>query len=331
MPHIYNAKDWPLFHWNADAVAPPLARLRYKQGLFAQRSLALDESSRSKAQALVLAGDAAAGAALSGAPGTAATFTPILDDIARHSAALLTMTRLTGWHSCLNAGPSALRASATAEYPAMPPARLPGELKIFLAWFNFAARPGPEDAPREPGLWSEPLIRAAIAHLWFAALSPFARGSLRLARAVSGLALLRADPGKACYSLDQELLKQHKNYHAALDNALNGSLDISPWLLWFLQTLETAVDNADGGIAPAIKRGLVFEKMQKSPLNERQKLVLALLLNNDKKTKMRSGDYAAAATCSSDTALRDIQELLALGLLRKNKAGGRSTSYSLKM
>lgn len=332
MPHIYDSINWPLFAWNADAVTLPLSRLRYKQGLFARRCLALDEDSRRKAEALVLAADAAAGAALGG-EGSAGALAPVMDDIARHSASLLTAARLFAWHRALDAdsGGSVWREAPSAKYPAMPPGRLPDEIKTFLSWFNFDALPQRDAAPASPALWREPVLRAGIAQLWFAALRPFEYGSLRLARAVGDLALLRADPGKAWYSLNEELLRRRADYYAALHRALEGPPDITPWLLWFLEALEAAVDSAEERIAPAIKRGKAFDRMQKSPLNARQKLVLSLLLDGGKKKRIRSGDYARAAACSSDTALRDIQELLELDFLRKNRAGGRSTSYSLKM
>jgi Fic family protein len=44
---------------------------------------------------------------------------------------------------------------------------------------------------------------------------------------------------------------------------------------------------------------------------------------------LTTSKWARIATCSSDTALRDILDLVERGMLVRNPAGGRSTSYGL--
>lgn len=332
MENTHDLKDWPLFSWDSDRLAPLLARLRYSQGLFAHLCEGLDKSARQEAASIALRSDASCGAALSGqslsprAVEKSGIF-QIMADIHKKPEKLLTAARILGWHKKLVPGsPAAGQWRAKPLYTAPAPRCLPEEITLFLAWFNFGSLPARRARPS--ALWQDPVIRAAIAQFWFLSLQPFEQGSARLARAVGSLALLRADPGKACYSLDERALRGRENYLAALA-ACQGSLNITPWLEWYLLALEKAVQGAQKLIAPALKRAKTLDLMRQSALNSRQRLVLGLLLE-DGKGKISSGSYAKAAGCSTDSALRDIQELMERGLLRKNKAGGRSTSYSLK-
>ena len=310
MAYLHELSGWPLFRWDSDRIAPVLSRLRYSQGLFARRCLSMDERARNQAAGLVLARDSEKGLG------------PLLAEIRQNPQGLLTAARLFGWHKSLG-GSGAWRVENAGK--AAPEARrIADEMKIFLAWFNFDALPAGDGAGLS-ALWQDPLVKAGITRLWFTAIRPFSQGSELLAGAACELALMRADAGKAWYGLGD----YDGQCRAALKAALDGGLDVSNWLECFLLALEQAVDSAEKLIAPALRRNLAIGRMQASPLNERQKRVLALLLDDAKK-KISSGAYAEAAACSSDTALRDIQELMSLGLLRKNRAGGRSTTYSLK-
>ena len=47
--------------------------------------------------------------------------------------------------------------------------------------------------------------------------------------------------------------------------------------------------------------------------------------------KLTSSKWAKIAKCSQDTATRDIQDLVAKGILVKDEAGGRSTNYLLSI
>lgn len=359
MPYIYKMSNWPLFEWDSDYIAPLLSRLRYEQGLFARRCTAMNPKAADEALNMALINDAAASSALEGAAFDAKTaakalknktgaipgLLQVLLDINSHSAGLLTASRLFGWHRLVMReapGSGAWRTgklgdkkisygplgSKKLQYVAPKAEYIPAEMKNFLAWFNFDALP--ERPGRTPSaLWQDPVIKAGIAHFWLISIHPFDDGSARLARAAANLALLRADGGKRFYSMDERILHEQKEYHNALAASQRGNLDITPWLDWFLHALKRTVHNAEKLIAPAIKRDITLEKMQKSALNSRQKTVLGLLLEDSKK-QVSSGSYAEIASCSGDTALRDIQALIKLGLLRRNRAGGRSTSYSLK-
>lgn len=314
MAYIHTLTEWPVFHWNTELVAPALSHLRYTQGLFAGRCLAMDERARAEAARLVLAHDAAA------------DLKEVLTDVNENPSKLLTAARILAWHKAAG-GEGDWRSTGAEGAPEA--ARIPEEMKVFLAWFNFDSLPERGNAPAQ-SLWKEPVIKAGLAYLWFTGIRPFSHGSDRLALAVCNLALSRGDAGKACYSLGEIFARERAGHRAALDAALRGDMDASSWLLWFINALEKALEHAEKLIAPAVKRGKAIDQMRSTPLNGRQKAVLSALLEDDGK-KISSGAYAATAGCSNDTALRDIQELMDLGFLRKNRAGGRSTSYSLKV
>lgn len=303
MAHLHKLSGWPLFGWNSDRIAPLLARLRYSQGFFARRAMGLEAGAQNEAARLVLERDSRQGLG------------HILADIRQNPHGLLTASRLFTWEKSLG-GPGEWRAESVGQ-------DIQNDMKVFLAWFNFDTLP--QDGSSPSALWKDPIIKAGIARLWLAAIKPFSQSSGLIAAAVCELALMRADAGKAWYSM----LDDNGEAEAAIQKALGGGLDITLWLEDYLLLLEKSVASAEALIAPALRRDRTVGKIRSNPLGERQKLVLSMLLDDDKK-KISSGAYAAAAACSSDTALRDIQELVALGLLRKNRAGGRSTTYSLK-
>ena len=71
-----------------------------------------------------------------------------------------------------------------------------------------------------------------------------------------------------------------------------------------------------------------WEKHAGDSFNERQTKVLNVMLDAFE-GKLTSSKWAKFAECSQDTAYRDITDLVTRGVLRKDPAGGRSTSYSL--
>lgn len=80
--------------------------------------------------------------------------------------------------------------------------------------------------------------------------------------------------------------------------------------------------------AAVLTKARFWQHWAATPLNKRQVKLLNRLLDGFE-GKLISSKWAAIAKCSPDTALRDINELLARGVLRKSDAGGRSTSYAL--
>ena len=201
-------------------------------------------------------------------------------------------------------------------YEAPPADRLDAETRRFLDWVN-----GPSNDP--------PLLRAGLGHLWFVTLHPFDDGNGRIARAMGDLLLARADGSpQRFYSLSAQIQRERKAYYDILERTQKRSMDVTEWLLWFLETLHRAVDQAQLTLDAVLVKARFWRHWGSMPLNERQVKLLNKLLDGFD-GKLTTSKWAAIAKCSQDTALRDISDLLTRGVLRKADAGGRSTSYEL--
>jgi Fic family protein len=186
----------------------------------------------------------------------------------------------------------------------------------FLNWFNLDQR-------------DDPLIKAGLAHLWFVTIHPFDDGNGRIARAVGDMALARAEQSvQRYYSLSAQIQRERKDYYDHLEATQKGQLDVTEWLQWFLACLLRAVQGADDQLLAVLTKAKFWRLWSGVPLNERQIKLLNKLLDGFE-GKLTSSKWAAIAKCSQDTALRDITELLQLGVLQKSAASGRSTSYEL--
>jgi Fic family protein len=260
-------------------------------------------------------------------------------DATMNSGAPLTTARLWGWHAALfPTGYSGMSRIAVGRwrddadgpmqvvsgpvgprkvhYQAPPASRLAGDTARFLSWAN--------------GDTGEPmLIKAGLAHLWFVTLHPFDDGNGRIARAVGDLFLARADGSpQRFYSLSAQIQRERKAYYDVLERTQRGTLDVTGWLAWFLDTLARAVTNTQATLDAVLARARFWLRWAGTPFNERQVKLLSRLLDGFE-GKLTSSKWAAVAKCSPDTALRDITQLLELGVLKKSAGGGRSTSYEL--
>jgi Fic family protein len=201
-------------------------------------------------------------------------------------------------------------------FEAPPAAGLEAEMSRFLNWIN--------DTPHEP-----PLIKAGLAHLWFVTLHPFDDGNGRIARAIGDLLLARADGSpQRFYSLSAQIQRERKTYYDILEQTQKRSMDVTEWLVWFLDCLHRAVDQAQHALDAVLVKTRFWQRWATTPLNERQVKLLNKLLDGFE-GKLTSSKWATIAKCSSDTGLRDINDLVARGVLRKTNGGGRSTSYEL--
>lgn len=252
----------------------------------------------------------------------------------------LTVERLCGWHAALfPTGHSGMTRIATGQwrtdadgpmqvvsrhgsrrkvhFQAPPADSLPVEIERLLAWAN--AETG------EPTL-----IKAGLAHLWFVTLHPFDDGNGRIARAVGDLFLTRADGSpQRFYSLSAQIQRKRKDYYEVLERTQKGTLDVTGWLTWFLTTLGQAIATAQITLDAVLQKARFWQRWAEVPMNERQIKLLNRLLDGFD-GKLTSSKWAAITKCSPDTALRDITQLLELGVLRKAAGGGRSTGYELE-
>ena len=175
----------------------------------------------------------------------------------------------------------------------------------------------------------EPVLKAALAHLWFVTIHPFDDGNGRIARAIADMALARSEESpRRFYSMSAQIRQEREDYYRILERTQQETMDITPWMEWFLGCLTRAIEGAQVALSRVTAKGRAWEKLRDVPLNERQRLMINKLLDGFE-GKLTSTKWAAIAKSSHDTALRDIQQLVDRGVLIKDAAGGRSTSYSL--
>lgn len=204
-------------------------------------------------------------------------------------------------------------------FEAPPAKRIPREVDRFLRWFESRDQ-------------TDPILHAAIAHLWFVTLHPFADGNGRVSRAIADLALARADQSTfRFYSMSAQIEAEKQRYYDHLEQTQNGTLDITHWLVWFLECLGRALDHAGRSLQSILQKASVWERINAgAPLNERQRRVINVLLDAGDQELSTSRYAKLAGRCSLDTALRDIKTLVEAGVLEPGKSGGRSTKYQLR-
>jgi Fic family protein len=204
-------------------------------------------------------------------------------------------------------------------FEAPPRKGLEQEVKQFLEWFNHP--------PKE----LDGLVRAGIAHLWLITIHPFDDGNGRVTRAVTDRALAQAE-GQSVrfYSLSAAIMAARKGYYEHLENTQKAGLDITPWLTWFLTTLEAALQQALIRIDRVLEKTRFWQSHANTVLSERQIKVLNRLLDTageEFEQGVNARKYQALAKVSKPTATRDLADLLEKGCLRKLPGGGRSTRY----
>ena len=365
--YIWQASDWPSWRYDLAALAQSLADVSRAQGLLMGRLADVGMALRDQASLSVLTEDVIKTSEIEGEQLNLASvrssiarrlgvdigaLAPVdrhvegvvemVLDATANSKAPVTRDRLFGWHAALfPTGYSGLvriktggwRDDATGpmqvvsgpmgrqsvHFEAPPADALESETRRFLTWANSEST--------EPSL-----IKAGLAHLWFVTLHPFDDGNGRIARALGDLFLARADGSpQRFYSLSAQIQRERKAYYDILERTQKQSLDVTEWLAWFLETLHRAVDQAQHTLDAVLAKTRFWQRCAapgSAPLNERQVKLVNRLLDGFE-GKLTSSKWAAIAQCSPDTALRDITDLLARGVLRKSDAGGRSTSYEL--
>ena len=260
-------------------------------------------------------------------------------DATRHYDQPLSEERLFAWHAALfptgRSGMRKLRAGDWRDdstgpmqvvsgpigkehvhFEAPAAARLSREMSAFLDWFN-----------KPPDI--DEVFKAGLAHLWFVTIHPFDDGNGRIARAIADMTLARSEKSpQRFYSMSEQIRQERNAYYDILEQTQKGRMDVTQWLIWFLSCLGRAIENAQNILATVLAKARFWERIRGISLNERQTLILNRLLDGFE-GKLTSSKYAKLAKCSQDTALRDILSLVQQGILVRNPAGGRSTSYAL--
>jgi Fic family protein len=196
--------------------------------------------------------------------------------------------------------------------------KLPKEIKLFLDWFN--------ESPTHIDL----RIKAAIAHLWFVTLHPFDDGNGRISRAITDMMLAQAEnqPNRY-YSMSTQIRKERKAYYEILEHTQKGTLDITQWIIWFLETLHSAILQSEILLQTVLNKAKFWEQHSHKGLNKRQIDMLNILFDGFV-GNLTSSKWAKMMKCSQDTATRDINYLITHDILIKSNKGGRSTDFLLK-
>lgn len=362
--YVHELPDWPAFHWDAEALAPALTAVHAQQGRLLGRMSAVGFDLRAEANFESLTTDvlrtseiegevldpAQVRSSLAKRLGLDVSGTPKVDrhvdgvvdmllDATQHCHDKLTAERLFDWHAALfptgrsgmlkilagqlrddSTGPmqvvSGPMGREKVHYEAPAAKRLKREMTAFLNWVN---------AKDE----LDPLLKAGLGHFWFVTLHPFEDGNGRMARAVADLLLARADGSpQRFYSMSAQIRNERKKYYDILERSQRSSLDVTEWLTWFLACLGRAMTASEAMLADVLKKHRFWQTHAKTVLNARQVKVLNKLLQGFE-GNLSSGKYAKLARTSQDTASRDIADLVAKKVLKKSKAGGRSTHYTV--
>ena len=362
---IWQYGQWPHFCWNNDSLISLLAQVHELQGRLLGKMSTMGFETQAASSLETMTEDVLRNAEIEGMILNAAN---VRSSVARHlgleTAGLphpdhytegvvqvlidavnnhdvsLTEERLFNWHAALfptgrsgmipitvggyRTGTDPMQVVSGAigkeqvHYEAPPSEQVQAEMNRFLLWLNAANT-------------LDPLLKAGVAHLWFVNIHPFDDGNGRLARTITDMLLARADGLKQrFYSMSAAILKNKNSYYDTLEYTGKHGLDITPWLIWFLQTLQDAIDTANGKTDRIVRKSLFWQRQKDVVLNERQIKVINRLWDGFD-GKLSTGKWAKMNHTSQATALRDIQDLVEKGILRKTDEAGRSTNYELRM
>ena len=201
-------------------------------------------------------------------------------------------------------------------YIAPSPDRVEEEMERFLVWFD-----GEEPVSS--------VIRSAIAHFWFVSIHPFEDGNGRLARILSDMLLARGEKSDfRFYNVSSQINKDKNHYYDILERMQRGDGDITEWLVWYMQKLVEALDEADTIVSTILNKSFFWQKASSVPMTERQTHMLNLFLDGYE-AKITSKAWATLAKCSKDTAIRDIQDLVEKNVLIEDIPGAKRPSYSI--
>jgi len=362
--YAHQLPDWPHFRWDHQSLAAPLAVARHKQGRLIGQMDALGFGVRDEAVLRTLTDDVIKSSEIEGekldadqvrssvarrlgmdvgglepADRNVEGVVEMTLDATQHYEQPLSAERLFSWHAALfPTGRSGMhritvgawrddrtspmqvvsgpvgRERVHFEAPAAP--RLDAEMRGFVDWFNSEAS-------------TDAVLNAAVAHLWLVTVHPFDDGNGRIARAIADMCLARSEgSSRRFYSMSAQIREERADYYRILEQTQSATMDITPWMTWFLGCLTRAIEGAHVTLAGVIAKARHWERLRDVPLNERQRLVINRLLDGFE-GNLTTSKWASLTKSSQDSALRDIQQLVERGVLVRNAAGGRSTSYSL--
>jgi Fic family protein len=364
--YIHQLPDWPKFTWDQGVLALPLSNVRHRQGLLLGKMESMALSQQEEVSLKTLTQDVIKSSEIEGETfdwtqvhssiarrlgienaGLAPVdrhvegIVELLLDATQHFSEPLTVERLFSWHAALfPTGRSGLskitvgtwRTDANGpmevisgpyckqkvHYQAPDADRLPEEMAHFLAWIN-----------NDDDNVLDPVLKAGLAHLWFLTLHPFEDGNGRIGRAIADMLLARSEKCRQrFYSLSSQIQSQRKSYYDCLERSQRGTMDVTPWLRWFLNCLSGAIQQSESSLATILDKARFWRNHEKTLFSVRQKEMANRLLDGFE-GKLNTSKWAKISNCSQDTAYRDILDLVEKGVLQKGPEGGRSAHYIL--
>ncbi len=362
--YIHERAGWPGFRWDQERISARLVDVRHRQGRLIGRMEGLGFQLRAEAVLDSLTEEVLKSSEIEGetldrnqvrssiarrlgldiggltlADRDVEGVVEMMLDATQNYAEPLTARRLFDWHAALfptgRSGMSKIRVGAwrndtkgpmqvvsgpigkeRVHYEAPAADRVREEMKKFLEWF-------------EKDNSNDLVLKAGVAHLWLVTIHPFDDGNGRIARAIADMVLARSERSpQRFYSMSAQIRQERKEYYEILEATQKGELDITRWLEWFFECLGRAFDRAETILATVLDKARFWERFVEVEFKTRQREIVNRLLNGFE-GKLTSSKWAKLAKCSQDTALRDIVDLVGRGILAKDPAGGRSTSYSL--
>ncbi len=360
--YIHEKNNWTDFVWNNEVIYPLLVKTRYLQGnlLGRMQNLGFDLTTESTLISLTL--DVVDSSKIEGeflnpeqvrssianklgiensefvsVPRDVEGIVNVLLDATQNYANPLTEERLFGWHNSLfsnqfsglykidvaqyrSAGMkvvSGLFGREKIHFIAPEPDRIKQEMYNFLQWFN---------AENEQ---LDPLLKAFIAHFWFVTIHPFDDGNGRIARAIMDMQLARSDNSKIrFYSMSNQLFKEHKHYNNLIEKTQKGDSNITDYLVWFLDCFERALLASGKNLEIVLDKAKFWELHKDKGINDRQRFIINYLYDNyDKEVAfLRTSSYSKLQKCSTDTALRDLKDLVEKEMLIADDSG-KKTNY----
>jgi Fic family protein len=359
--YIYEHKNWTDFSWQDKVINAVFGEVRLMQGKIIGQMNALGFSAKEEATLTALTLDVVKSSEIEGellnyeqvrssiamrlGINTAGLVSSsryiegvvemMLDATQRYDLPL-NEERLAGWHAALfpggYSGPykievgqyrtgemqvvSGAMGKEKVHYEAVRPELVKTEMDRFLDWFNIENR-------------LDPVLKAAIAHFWFISIHPFDDGNGRIARAITDMLLARSEgSGDRFYSMSGQILTERKRYYEVLQKVQHSSGDITEWIDWFLHCLQNAMLTTDTTTQKILRKAEFWKLHEHTPVNERQRLILNKLFD-DFEGKLQTSKWAKIAKTSTDTALRDIKDLINKGILQQTNEKGRNANYEL--
>lgn len=359
--YIYQNKNWTDFTWNDKAINAIFGEVRLMQGKIIGQMNALGFSAKEEATLTTLTLDVVKSSEIEGellnydqvrssiarrlgikTAGLVPSSRHIegivemmLDATQRHNLPL-TKKRLYGWHAALfptgYSGPyeievgryrtgemqvvSGAMGKEKVHYEAVKPELVKAEMDKFLDWFNNDNQ-------------LDPVFKAAIAHFWFIIIHPFDDGNGRIGRAITDMLLARAESsGERFYSMSSQILVERKQYYDILRKVQHSTGDITEWLEWFLHCLKNAMLATENTTQRILRKAEFWKLHEQTPINERQRLMLNKLFDGFE-GKLQTSKWAKITKTSTDTALRDIKDLIEKGILQQTEEVGRNANYEL--